>query len=542
MQLFGKDRKIIIVLFLITFSIGILYALYTDHRWEDWYITYRASKNLAMGNGLTFTVGERVYSYTSPINTLLPALFAAVFQSNPDEYAIWLYRLVNCLILGLCSVLLYRLGQQLKWNKMIAYLVIALFSVDILIVDNSINGMETPYMMLFLIILITQLLKGNEASVKGLILAFAGLMYTRPDGFIYAFFLVVGVLLFYFDFKNYRAQFPLLKKIARASLIGILIYLPWILITWYYYGDPIPNTIHAKSVAKSYDALHVISEFVNFPLSLFSRTNTTCLLSGLFMPGYAVFFEKWYNLELAGRIISTLAFCGFFLPLIPRSGRAISFSIYMIVFYLTALSGQGGMPWYLPNVSIQVIIFLGIFLNALYTRFRTPIVLGVGYLFLAWTIVILLFGSYHLKTQQRIVEYGNRKKIGTWLHTQAQGRRETVFMECLGYMGYFSQLKTYDFPGMSSPEVVAVLKEGKKTGDVTYSRVIDKLRPDWVVLRPWEVKNVQQQMPGLLENNYYEAKKFSVLDQIPSQWYLMGKTYLEFDAEFIVFRKSKRSE
>ena len=28
-------------------------------------------------------------------------------------------------------------------------------------------------------------------------------------------------------------------------------------------------------------------------------------------------------------------------------------------------------------------------------------------------------------------------------------------MECLGYIGFFSGLKTLDIPGMSSPEVVA---------------------------------------------------------------------------------------
>ena len=56
--------------------IPMLFALYTKNAWEDWYITYRASKNLALGHGLVFTPGERVHSFTSPIGTLIPALLA----------------------------------------------------------------------------------------------------------------------------------------------------------------------------------------------------------------------------------------------------------------------------------------------------------------------------------------------------------------------------------------------------------------------------------------------------------------------------------
>lgn len=38
------------------------FALYTHHIWEDYYITYRAGKNLALGHGLVFTPGQRVHS------------------------------------------------------------------------------------------------------------------------------------------------------------------------------------------------------------------------------------------------------------------------------------------------------------------------------------------------------------------------------------------------------------------------------------------------------------------------------------------------
>ena len=175
-------KRTYVILFSISFSICILFALVTDHRWEDWYITYRASKNLAVGNGLTFTPGERVHSFTSPINTLLPALFAYVFKSNPDEFAIWLYRIVNAMVIGFCSILIFKISDSLKLLNASRYIFLGLFLTNILIIDNSINGMETPYMMFFLLLLIYNLSKNEQAKINLFVVAFTGLMYTRPDG------------------------------------------------------------------------------------------------------------------------------------------------------------------------------------------------------------------------------------------------------------------------------------------------------------------------------------------------------------------------
>ena len=55
------------------FVLALAFAAFTQHAWEDYYITYRVSKNLATGHGLVYTVGERVHAFTSPLNVLLPA-------------------------------------------------------------------------------------------------------------------------------------------------------------------------------------------------------------------------------------------------------------------------------------------------------------------------------------------------------------------------------------------------------------------------------------------------------------------------------------
>src|SRR4051812_32636617 len=81
--------------FVTFFLIATTWALYTQHVWEDFYITYRASKNLATGHGFTFTVGERVHSYTSPLGALLPALASVLTGNKSDFAALWIFRLMS---------------------------------------------------------------------------------------------------------------------------------------------------------------------------------------------------------------------------------------------------------------------------------------------------------------------------------------------------------------------------------------------------------------------------------------------------------------
>ena len=66
-SMFGLERKKYLAVFLGIFIIAVSFALYTNHAWEDYYITYRPSKNLATGHGLVFTPGQRTHTFTSPL-------------------------------------------------------------------------------------------------------------------------------------------------------------------------------------------------------------------------------------------------------------------------------------------------------------------------------------------------------------------------------------------------------------------------------------------------------------------------------------------
>src|SRR5688572_12841198 len=93
-------------------AVSLGFAAFTGHMWEDYLITFRASLNLATGNGLVFQPGERVHSFTSPLGTLLPALFALVGGDNVEIRSLWGLRIVSAFALGCALWMAVRTFQR----------------------------------------------------------------------------------------------------------------------------------------------------------------------------------------------------------------------------------------------------------------------------------------------------------------------------------------------------------------------------------------------------------------------------------------------
>jgi hypothetical protein len=87
-----------------------------------------------------------------------------------------------------------------------------------------------------------------------------------------------------------------------------------------------------------------------------------------------------------------------------------------------------------------------------------------------------------LKQQQRIIESGHRKQIGLFL-IDAMTAEDTVYLEPIGYIGYFSQRHILDFPGFVSPSVVEVRRSG-----LDFYGAMAEIQPSFLVLRPWEAE------------------------------------------------------
>ncbi|MFZ2640342.1 MAG: hypothetical protein WA117_05080 [Verrucomicrobiia bacterium] len=511
--------------FIVVFAAAFAFALFTQHAWDDYWITYRASKNLATGNGLVFTAGQRVHSFTSPLGTLLPAALGFLTGNRSDVLVLWLFRIVSSMALGGAAVLVWKIAAADGMGRLASIALIGLLATDAKTLDYSINGMEAALLVLFLaMVLHAHVVPGPQATLR-LGCAWAGLMWTRPDGFVYAGALGVAFLLFRKERGWAGAQTDFLKRCLRAGAVAMCLYLPWVLWAWFYYGSPVPHTIIAKG------------------LSMVKTAGLGRMMHGVelsllvtFLPAYVMFggwpFDLlyWYGMGLA-----FLCAVYWLLPSGRPLGRALSFAFLAVQVYLGCFCPII-YPWYLVGVA-----FLGLWVLAEMlqqcvdvARHMTWLPRAVACLLLGGTLALTLCVAWQLRVQQQVVENGNRKQIGLWLKANAASPKDSVFCEPLGYIGFFSQLKMYDYPGLSSPEVVAARRQ---LGTDDWDKLICYLRPDWLVLRPNEARQLRERHESLLTKDYSLVRTFDVSERLKTYDWLPGMGYLLFDQSFVVFRR-----
>jgi len=541
------------------FAIALTFAAYSQHAWEDYYITYRVSKNLAMGHGLVYTVGERVHAFTSPFNVLVPAALSLLTGNRSDELVLWLFRVLSAALLGGAAVLLFETARKNSLGRLSIAVLIGLFALDAKIVDFSTNGQEVAFMMFFLALALHALTVRSNWTAPELGLAGAGLMWTRPDGFIYLGAIVLGFLLFDAGRPIGQSRLGLLKIFLGAGALTIVLYLPWLLWAWYYFGSPVPHTIIAKGMWRITSAL-VAQGLGHSPPGLPSHSSLLSALAArmlrtsvdsTFLPAYALVFGGWHwTAVLYGRCLAVVCVFYWCLPFARPQARAASFAFMLGHFYLSYVT-PCYFPWYVPNCGI-----LGIFVLAQLAQQVLDFALSLkdkdhsgsrcllaGVRVLAAVVLssaclIFLCAAWQLRIQQREIEDGTRKQIGLWLRQQAASPADTVFLEPLGYIGFFSQLKMLDTPGLCAPEVVAAERRLKTTN---FGVIIPELRPDWLVLRPAEAEQVRKVTPQFLTQAYSEVKVFDASERVAAYRWLPGRGYLHVDQKFIVFRRNKNT-
>ncbi|GAA4467456.1 hypothetical protein GCM10023189_51150 [Nibrella saemangeumensis] len=524
-----------LIIFGLGLAVCLLYALYTQRIWEDWFITFRSSKNLAMGNGLVYQPGERLHTFTSPLGVLIPALLSWLWGSHSDEAVIWSFRIIGAFFMGGAGILLYRIAKASfrSWSSVL--LVVGLFFLDIKSIDNAINGMETAFMLFFTVLFVYAVWSEEHVKWKLSALALAGLMWTRPDAFIIA----GGILAGYVLFGNKTAPQTYLNRIRKAVMTvvaGGLLYLPWLVFASVYYGSFIPNTILAKGLGASVSPLHLLKRFLAFPIRAFTDPLEYNFLGLIFSPAYS-FWGGWpVYFIVFSKVLSLISVFYWLVPGGRTIGRITSLGAFMGASYLGTLV-QIPYPWYIPPVTLLSIVSLAAAYDQLISLGKSRVLQYVGYaaagVILVTQASIFAFGAYNGRLQQQLIE-ANRKQVGQWLKANAQ-LQETVFLECLGYIGFYSGLKMYDYPGLSSREVIDVRKSLIPHHN-SLARIINRLHPDWLVLRNLEIGNIKKES-SVLDSDYAIHKVFSVADQVRAQPSLPGKGLFLFDQTFTVFHR-----
>lgn len=519
-------RRDVLVFILLACAVPLWYAVYTNHIWEDFFITFRYSKNLCEGHGLVYNPGERVHGFTSPLGVLLPAFCYLATGGQSFVPAIWLFRIFSTMAFCMGGLLVFwTLKRAPQGPPFLKYAFAVLFAFEAKSVPFSVNGMETGFVLLFLGWGIYLLYRNDPATWVQWGLCWAGMMWTRPDGCISIAALIVAHLVFFRDPGK-----KMLTAFLRSGLLAVALYLPWFLWAWSYYGSPIPNTILAKAPASPGQVgigTVLQTMYQAYPL------RAAQAFAPIYFPG------PWDKPAWIGRVSYALGiFCSLYwlFPTRDRLGRAASLGFFILCLYFSYMINF--FPWYAPPATlfglITLVSSMAWLAGAVAGRpwvGRSLAVSGLGLVCLEMVAVFAMTARL-MRVQEKDVEMGNRARIGLWLKDHMKPH-ETLFLEPLGYIGYFSEAHTMDWPGLVSPRIVHFIRDQHRNLSLL---IQPDFQPDWVVLRPGELHGM---LAGnsFFKEHYAPVEIFDMHQRLIRYAKLPGIGYAGVDAAFWVYKR-----
>ncbi len=509
---------------LLTCAVPLWYTLYTKHVWEDFFITFRHSQNLCEGNGLVYNPGERVHGFTSPLGVLLPAFCYVAIGSQSYLPALWMFRVLS--IAAFCGgglLVLKCLRRAGLTNPFLLAAFTILYAFESKAVAFSVNGMETGFMLLFMGWGIYLLRRDHPAAWLARGVCWAGLMWTRPDGFVPIAALALADLVFVPERRRQT-----LVSLGKSAALAAGLYLPWVLWAWSYYGSPVPNTALAKST-------HLAGRTELGPLLEMLYVNYPVRAATVFGPIY--YPSAWYRPAWVGKACYCLGIlCSVYwlFPVRDRLGRMASLGFMTMCIYFSSMMLV--FPWYTPPATLLGLVVLVCAGGSLATvpawagwPGRLLSAGGLGFVCVETVIVFALTASL-MRIQEKDIEMGNRVQIGLWLKGHVRPH-ETVFLEPSGYIGYFSGATIVD-PGLLTPRAVRLIREEHRN----MFTLIPDIKPDWAVLRPAEEQRMIALNPYFREH-YAPVKRFDVSGRCARHLHLPGSGYMRWDAVFTVFQR-----
>jgi hypothetical protein len=314
------------------------------------------------------------------------------------------------------------------------------------------GGMETPLVICAMMASYFMLVR-NRSTWAGI---FAGiLLWIRIDG---VFWLCILVLVAWII----RRKFPL-----NFILPAILVYLPWLVFATLYFGSPIPYTISAKLVGYYIIGMpsvltriqSLVSWLRPFSLLYLSPSLVLCVavVTLLFsITGSVAYYRhKW--------LMVLPVFCLEEMVRLVVIGETFEPRYFMPLFWgLMILFGLGVYTvWGSLSRLFHLKSMLGFSAIAIY--------IGIS----LWFSVQM---ARFIKDTQVFVYDSSLKQMGLWLEKNTPAS-STIFLEPLGYVGFYSRRHMIDEVGLVSPQVIALKLEGYST-----FALITSLEPDYAIL------------------------------------------------------------
>ena len=207
---------------------------------DDAYISYRYALNLAQGHGLVYNIGERVEGFTNLLWTLLVAL--GFWLTDLDGPAITRPLSVACGLAGLLAAWRHAYDLLPTSRQWTACLVPAVILTCANFFRWHTSGLETP---LFIALVVASCWAASFGRAWWTALGCVLATLTRPDGTLLAACLIAAPALWTLAIRRPRTL-RAIASIAAPSCAYALFIVLLTLVRVLYYGDPFPNTFHAK--------------------------------------------------------------------------------------------------------------------------------------------------------------------------------------------------------------------------------------------------------------------------------------------------------
>lgn len=473
-----RNAAICVVLYAVVVRFAILRA--THSATEDFFITLRYAENISSGHGFVYNPGEHVLGTTTPLYTLLLALF---HRLGLDP--IFMGKAVNILADGATVFLIVQLLARTGRPRLglFAALLYAAASTPI---NFSIGGMETGLVTLAGISAVYFYV---ERRPHAFCLSLALLFLLRIDGLLLAGFLLTGWLLP--ERRNLRSA---VRELAAGSIPALILVLPWLLFATLYFGSPIPVSMLAKMAVYSRMFPQPLPNLPVVQLQFLGGAAQK-LMFAAFLAGLAA---VWKDSRLVVPVLWLLVYYGVMLV-----SKVIAFGWYFMpplpVYYIVAALGAGQI---IASVAPRAMAGYRLIPNA----------------FLVAFFLLALPLTWHLRSITRDIAQAQRMEdsvrlpIGLWLRDNAKPN-ERILLEPIGYIGYYSRLPVLDMVGLVSPEVLS--SYGQEVPNPLRS-IVERFRPELLLLRPTEAKRLETDASAtglpLLGGEYALVRSFQSQD------------------------------
>lgn len=438
-----RGEVIALVVYVLLVS-AIIFACFGDRHYDDPYISYRYAQNLAGGEGFVYNRGEYVQSTTTPLFTLILALAALVTQDLPTAANI-----VGALCLAagaLCLGCIFLSDQQ----RLAALIVLVAYPAYPLLVNTL--GSEIPLFLLLCLLSFYASLQ-QRYNLTAMCLALATL--TRPEGALAAVAVFIGAV------WRYRMQVVEPRFLCAAGLYASLIS-AWLLMSWMYFGNPLPVTLYAK---QAQGALPISVRYLPGLMAMVSQS----------IPQPALWFA------------AVLAFIGGICAL--KRKHAVLLIVSWAVMHTLAYGALGVSRyfWYYAPVVTGLITAVAIGAEHAVqwvSRVAPRASKVIGALLLGAVVATMALSAVTItQTSNRRTEI--YRTAGEWLRANTSADDSVGALE-VGAVGYYAQRRIIDFAGLIQPDVAQRLWLSQSY-DETAIYAMDRHQPDYVAIRDDQV-------------------------------------------------------